>query len=118
MDIYQMLMQDHWLIQEIFSEIGQTKDTEVERRELLFKRLRNSLEDHAVIEENIFHPEIEKFSETQELVGDAFDNNAELDAILAEIAEMRTNKSDWLERSRELKNLVEEHMRKEDKIFQ
>jgi uncharacterized coiled-coil DUF342 family protein len=42
----------------------------------------------------------------------------ELDAILQEIAEMRTNKSDWLERISELKDLVEEHVGKEDKIFQ
>jgi hypothetical protein len=30
MDVYQILMQDHQLIQQIFSEIGQTENSEVE----------------------------------------------------------------------------------------
>jgi hemerythrin superfamily protein len=119
MDVYQILMQDHQLIQQIFSEIEQTEDSEVERREQLFQILQKILEDHAVVEENIFYPEIEKYPETKELVADAFDEHAEFDAILQEIFEMRTNKDDWLQRISELKDVVQQHMRKEEeKIFQ
>ena len=119
MDVYQILMQDHQLIQQIFSEIEQTEDSEVERREQLFQRLQKILEDHTVLEENIFYPEIGKHPEAKELVADAFDEHAEIDAILQEIFEMRTNKNDWLERISELKDVVQQHMRKEeDKLFQ
>ena len=43
----------------------------------------------------------------------------EIDSILQEIFEMRTNKDDWLERISQLKDVVQQHMRKqEDKLFQ
>jgi iron-sulfur cluster repair protein YtfE (RIC family) len=119
MDVYQILMQDHQLIQQIFSEIEQTGDGEVERREQLFERLQKELEDHAVVEEEIFYPEIGTYPETLELVADAFDDHAEFGAILQEIFEMRTNRDDWLERITEPRILVEQHMHKEEeKIFQ
>jgi hemerythrin superfamily protein len=119
MDIYEMLMQDHRLIEELFSEIEQTRDEEVEQRELLFTRLQKALENHEIMEENIFYPEIEKYPETKELLAQAFDDHANFDAILQEIREMRTNKGDWLERISELKDVVQRHMREqEDKMFQ
>jgi CRISPR/Cas system endoribonuclease Cas6 (RAMP superfamily) len=76
MDVYQILMQDHRLIQQIFSEIEQTEGREVDRREQLFA-IRNTskgLQDYAIVDENTFYLEIEKYSETQELAADAFDD--------------------------------------------
>lgn len=119
MDLYEMLTQDHRVIQELFSEVERTGEDEVEGRELLFTRLQEALEGHEVIEENIFYPEIEKYPEAEELVAQAFDDHAEFDAVLQEIREMRTNKSDWLERISELRDMVQRHMRKEeDTMFQ
>ena len=54
MDVYQVLMQDHRIVEELFSEIEKSDDREVERREQLFARLRKEFEDHSVVEENIF----------------------------------------------------------------
>ena len=54
MDVYQILMQDHRTVEQIFIEIEQTDDREVERREQLFGKLRVALEDHTVVEENYF----------------------------------------------------------------
>jgi hypothetical protein len=34
MDVYQVLMQDHRIVEELFSEIEKSDDREVERREL------------------------------------------------------------------------------------
>ena len=66
-----------------------------------------------------FTPEIGTYPETLELVADAFDDHAEFGAILQEIFEMRPNRDDWLEQISELKDLVEQHMHKEEeKIFQ
>jgi len=45
MDVYQVLMQDHRVVEELFSEIEKSGDREVERREQLFARLRKELED-------------------------------------------------------------------------
>src|SRR5262249_3578431 len=97
----------------IFSDIEKTTAAEVRRREQLFADLRKGLETYNVVEENIFYPEIESLSATRELVGDAFDEHAEIDAILQEIAELPTDKDEWPERIPELKVFVKEPARKE-----
>src|ERR1700756_5684365 len=72
MDVYQILMQDHRTVEQIFIDIEQTDDREAERREQLFGKLRLALEAHTVVEENLFYPEIEKYPATKELVAEAF----------------------------------------------
>ena len=118
MDLYQILMRDHRLTEQIFSEIEKTTATEVRRREQLFDNLRKGLEAHGVVEENIFYPEIEKLSPTRELVGDAFEEHAEIGAILQEIGELPADKDEWLDRINELKEVVQEHVcKEEDRMF-
>jgi iron-sulfur cluster repair protein YtfE (RIC family) len=118
MDVYQILMQDHRIVEELFSEIEKSDDREVERREQLFAKLRKELEDHSLVEENIFYPWIEKLLATKELVEQSFEEHAEFEAILQEISEMHTNKDDWLEKINELKDVVQRHVhREEDKMF-
>ena len=102
MDLYQILMQDHRTIKEIFIEIEQTDDREVERREQLCEKLRTALEGHTVIEETLFYPEIDKYPAIKELVAEAYDEHVTFDEILREISELSTNKIDWMERIKEL----------------
>jgi hemerythrin superfamily protein len=56
MDVYQVLMKDHRIVDELFREIEKSDDREVKGREQLFARLRKELEDHTLIEEDIFYP--------------------------------------------------------------
>jgi hemerythrin superfamily protein len=54
MDVYQVLMKDHRIADELFREIEKSDDREVKGRAQLFGRLRKELEDHTLIEENNF----------------------------------------------------------------
>ena len=118
MDVYQVLMKDHRIVDKLFSEIEKSDDREVKGREQLFARLWKELEDHTLIEEDIFYPWIEKLLGTKELVEQSFEEHAEFEAILQEISQMRTNKDDWLEKINELKDVVQRHVRmEEDKMF-
>jgi hypothetical protein len=58
MDVYQILMQDHRTVEQLFIKIEQTDD--LERREQMFGKLRLALEDHTLVAENLFYPEIDK----------------------------------------------------------
>jgi iron-sulfur cluster repair protein YtfE (RIC family) len=117
MDVYQVLMKDHRIADELFREIEKSDDREVKGRAQLFGRLRKELEDHTLIEENIFYPWIEKLPGTKELVEQSFEEHAEFEAILQEVSEMRTNKSDWLEKISELKDVVQRHVRREEDMM-
>jgi|SRR6516165_3326499 hypothetical protein len=101
MDVFEELIRDHRVIEQQFVEIEQT--TEVERREQLFRELRARFEAHEVFEEETLYPEIDQLPSTKLVVGEAFDTHAELDAVLQEIAEVPANKTEWIERIRELK---------------
>jgi len=118
MDVYQVLMKDHRIVDKLFSEIEKSDDREVKGREQLFARLWKKLEDLTLIEEDIFYPWIEKLLGTKELVEQSFEEHVEFEAILQEISQMRTNKDDWLEKINELKDVVQRHVRmEEDKMF-
>jgi iron-sulfur cluster repair protein YtfE (RIC family) len=118
MDVYQILLQDHQMIQQIFVEINRANISEVGRREQLFRTLQNELETHEILEETVFYPEIDKYQDTKELVGVAFDEHAEFDAILQEISELPAHKPEWLERITELEDLVQQHVyNEENKMF-
>jgi iron-sulfur cluster repair protein YtfE (RIC family) len=117
MDVYQILLQDHQTIRQIFVEINRANTSEVERREQLFRTLRNELEAHEILEETVFYPEIDKNPDLRDLIGLAFDEHAEFDAIQQEISELPADKPEWLERIAELKDMVQQHNQRREQAL-
>ena len=68
------------------------------------------MEAHEVLEESILYPQKDKYPETAELVGLAFEEHAEVDTVLQEISKLSAGKPEWLERIAELEDLVEQHI--------
>jgi len=82
------------------------------------KELRAGFESHELFEEEILYPEFDQFLSTKVAIGDAFEAHAELDGLLQEIEGTPANNAGWIERIRELKSRMQEHMRaEEEKIF-
>jgi hypothetical protein len=90
MNVYQILMRDHRTVEQIFIEIEQTDDREIERREQLFGKLRVALEDHTLVEENLFYPQIDKYPAIEQLIAEAFDEHVEFEQTLQQISELPT----------------------------
>ena len=74
-------------------------------------------EVHELFEEEIFYPEFDTFPSTKVAIADAFEAHAELDVILQEIGGTPANDPEWIERIRELKSRMQEHIRAEEKLF-
>ena len=118
MGVYQILLKDHLTIERTFLEINGSNIGEVGRREQLFRTLQSELEAHEILEETVFYPEIDKYPDARDLIGVAFDEHAEFDAILQETSELPADKPEWLERITELKDLVQQHIDiEENKMF-
>ena len=118
MDVFEELIRDHRVTEQRFAEIEQTTDRELDRRQGLFRELRAGFESHELFEEEILYPEFDQMPATKLTIGDAFEAHAELDGLLQEIEGTPTNDAEWIERIRELKSLMQEHMRaEEEKIF-
>ena len=117
MDVFEELIRDHRIFGERLVEIEQTTDKEVERREQLFRELRARFEAHEVFEEEILYPEFDQFPSMKLTIGDAFDTHTELDAVLQELAEIPADKGAWMERIRELKEMINGHIRTEEQTI-
>ena len=128
MDVYEILMQDHRTIANMFGEIAGTSNREGERRKQLFSDLWIALEEHEITEENDFLPELVEASSfspeagksamIKELVGEIFDDHSDFEALFQQISHLSTESDVWLERINELGALVREHARQEDeKLF-
>ena len=118
MDVFEELTRDHRATEQRFAEIEQTTDRELERRQGLFRELRAGFESHELFEEEILYPEFDQLLSTRTAIGDAFEAHAELDGLLQEIDETPATDAEWIERIRELRARMQEHMRaEEEKIF-
>jgi len=118
MDVFEELIQDHRVTEQRFAEIEQTTDRELDRRQGLFRELRAGFESHELFEEEILYPEFDQLLSTKTAIGDAFEAHAELDGLLQEIEGTPANNAGWIERIRELKSRMQEHMRaEEENIF-
>ena len=118
MDVFEELIRDHRVTEQRFAEIEQTTDRELERRQGLFQELRVAFESHELFEEETLYPEFDQLLSTKVAIGDAFEAHAELDGLLQEIEGTPANDAGWIERIRELKSRMREHMRaEEEKIF-
>ena len=86
--------------------------------------LRRAGPSAAITEENDFLPELldassfsadgSKNATIKELVGEIFDDHADFEAIAQQISRSRADDEKWLERVRELGDLVREHVRNEE----
>jgi hemerythrin superfamily protein len=128
MDVYQILIQDHRAITKMFEELEKTGNMEIDRRQRLFSDLSAALENHEIIEENDFMPELldassfsndaTKNATIKELVAEIFDDHADFEAISQQISNSRADDDRWLERVSELRALVREHVRaEEERLF-
>ena len=75
------------------------------------------MEAHEILEETVFYPEIDKLPIAGELVDLAFDDHAEFDAVLQEIAELPVDKPEWLESSSSLRIWCADTVNEENRLF-
>jgi hemerythrin superfamily protein len=128
MDVYQILIQDHRKIANMFEMITRISNREGECRRRLFSRLWDLLEDHELTEENDLLPVIleassfcadaAKDATIKELIAEIFDDHADFEAISQQISKLPASDEEWLKQLNELRNIVSEHVRSEEqKLF-
>jgi uncharacterized protein YejL (UPF0352 family) len=106
MDVYQILIQDHHRIADMFEVIARTSTTEAERRRQLFSDLWTILEDHEITEENdlllvineasSFCTNAEINATIKKMVAQSFDDHADFEAILQQISRLPASDDEWL----------------------
>jgi iron-sulfur cluster repair protein YtfE (RIC family) len=114
MDAFELLKQDHEKVSGIFEKLAPTTQNGVKTREELFTKLKNELDIHARIEEQIFYPAIKEAQETHDITLEAFEEHRVVKRLLAELDAMPKDDERWGAKLTVLKENVEHHVEEEE----
>jgi iron-sulfur cluster repair protein YtfE (RIC family) len=118
MNLYQMLIQDHRAVDDLFERIEKSGENASKTRRQLFDKLRQELELHTQVEERIVYPDFKKHSGVKDFIGEALEEHGEVKKMLQQLGRMEPGEKDWSARLAELKGAVQHHVREEEqKIF-
>ncbi len=119
MDAIELLKRDHKKVSEIFEKLEPTTERGVKTREELFTRLKNELDVHARIEEQIFYPTLKEAEETRDITLEAYEEHAIVKQLLAELEALPKDKEEWGAKLKVLQENVEHHVEEEEgEMFQ
>jgi iron-sulfur cluster repair protein YtfE (RIC family) len=114
MDLYQMLIQDHRTVDDLFDRIEKSGERAEKTRQQLFDKLRQELELHTQLEERIVYPDFKKHSAVKEFIGEALEEHAEVKKMLREIGRMEPSAAEWSAKIKDLKEAVQHHVHEEE----
>ena len=114
MDLYQMLIQDHRTVDDLFEKIEKSGEGASKTRQQLFDKLRQELELHTQVEERIVYPDFKKHSGVKDFIGEALEEHGEVKKMLQQLGRMEPGEKDWSAKIAELKNAVQHHVREEE----
>jgi iron-sulfur cluster repair protein YtfE (RIC family) len=114
MDAYQILMNDHRKVEDLFEKIEQIEDRAGRDRQQLFQKLREELELHTEVEERLVYPEMKRHPGTRQFADEALEEHAEAKRLLKEIADLSTDDERWSDMIEELDHAVQHHVREEE----
>ena len=114
MDAFELLKKDHEKVSGIFEKLETTTERGVKTREELFTQLKQELDIHAQIEEQIFYPALEEAKETHEITLEAFEEHAVVKQLLAELEQLSKDDETWGAKLKVLQENVEHHLEEEE----
>src|SRR5438046_1436343 len=95
MDALALLKDDHDRVKTMLSELEETTERAVKTRTETFAKLREDLEVHETIEEEIFYPALKEFAEAKEIVLEAYEEHDVVDTILGELEQTPVEDETW-----------------------
>ncbi|MBV9960360.1 MAG: hemerythrin domain-containing protein [Acidobacteria bacterium] len=114
MNAIELLKQDHEKVSGIFEKLEPTTERGLKTREELFTQLKQELDVHAAIEEEIFYPAIKDADETHEITLEAYEEHAVVKRLLKELAAEPKDTEEWKAKLTVLKENVEHHVEEEE----
>jgi hemerythrin-like domain-containing protein len=114
MDAFELLKTDHKKVSGIFEKLDATTERGVKTREELFTQLKQELDVHARIEEEILYPVLKESKETEEITLEAYEEHNVVKQLLAELEAMPKDDESWGAKLTVLKENVEHHVEEEE----
>ena len=114
MNAFTLLKADHERVAGILESIEKTTERAVKGRDELFTRLKEELDLHAKIEEEIFYPALEEAKETRDVTLEAYEEHRLVKQLLTELEAEPKDTEQWTAKFTVLKENVEHHVEEEE----
>ena len=113
--IFSTLSKDHGKVASLMSELAETDNDEVHRREALFETIRVELLAHAQAEDAVFYERCSSLHQLVDKVALARDEHGDIETLLAELSHMHAGQQAWMDKFVSLKTRVSVHVAVEEK---
>ena len=114
MDALSLLKEDHDKVKKLLKDLDSTTERGVKTREQLFNKIKQELEIHEAIEEEIFYPALKDHPKTKELTLEAYEEHHVVDLVMAEIEAIPFDQETWGAKFTVMKENVEHHIEEEE----
>lgn len=114
MNAFTLLKTDHETVAGILASIEETTERAVKGRDELFARLKQELDLHARIEEEIFYPALEEAEETRDVTLEAYEEHRLVKQLLSELEAESKDTEEWTAKFTVLKENIEHHVEEEE----
>jgi iron-sulfur cluster repair protein YtfE (RIC family) len=114
MNAFDLLKADHEKVAGILETIEGTTERALKGREELFAKLKEELDLHARIEEEIFYPAIEEEKATREITLEAYEEHRLVKQLLIELEAEPKDTEEWTAKFTVLKENIEHHVEEEE----
>jgi hemerythrin-like domain-containing protein len=109
-----MLKEDHDKVKRLLEEGDATTERGVKTRTELFARIKQELQVHEAIEEELFYPALREHAEAKEIVLEAYEEHNVVDTILGELEVTPVDDETWGAKFTVMKENLEHHIEEEE----
>ena len=114
MNAISLLEEDHKKVKKLIAELDGTTERGVKTREELFTRVKQELDVHEAIEEEIFYPALKEHPKATDLVLEAYEEHNVVDMVVKEIEGVAYDDKTWGAKLTVMKENVEHHIDEEE----
>jgi hemerythrin-like domain-containing protein len=113
-DALTMLKEDHDKVKKMLADGESTTERGVKTRTELFARLKEELEIHERIEEEVLYPALKAHPKARELALEGYEEHHVVDNILAELEQTAPDDEEWGAKFKVAKENLEHHIDEEE----
>ena len=114
MNVYELLKKDHETVKNLFAQLEETDEDQVQEREELFLTLKKELTIHALAEEKFFYSELKEDEESEETTLEALEEHKVVKKLLKELDGNQKGTKEWAAKLKVLQENVEHHVEEEE----
>ena len=114
MNAIDLLLADHQKVKKLLEQLDATTERGVQTRQDLFKRVKEELTVHEIIEEEIFYPSLKEHPKAKDIVLEGYEEHHVVDTLMGELSALPVDDETWGAKFTVMKENIEHHVEEEE----